>query len=182
VSDQKPDEGRSKSQDKRFKSQGAIPPDQKPAARTCEEAFRAANSHVAAADQKAFTWGWNACIESQRAELAAKDTRIKQLDADLTYEKASFSVTLSALKAAESRERELRARFSDLAVEMEKHSNDHIHDKSIESYLPAAVEGVCADRIKALFDPPKDAPDTLSPLDDVPDTDGEGFPLDRTKD
>lgn len=47
--------------------------------------------------------------------------------------------------------RDIRARFSDLAVEMEKHSNDHIRDEDSSDRLGAAVEGVCADRIKAIL-------------------------------
>jgi hypothetical protein len=49
--------------------------------------------------------------------------------------------------------RELVAKLSDLAVEMEKHSNDHIHDDDPAERLGAAVEGVCADRIKAILEP-----------------------------
>jgi len=44
----------------------------------------------------------------------------------------------------------LRARFADLAVEMEKHSNDHIHDDGLRGH-EAAIEGVCADRINAIL-------------------------------
>lgn len=44
----------------------------------------------------------------------------------------------------------LRTKFTDLAVELEKHSNDHIHDE-IPDNLAAAVEGVCADRINAIL-------------------------------
>ena len=51
---------------------------------------------------------------------------------------------------------DLRAAFSDLAVEMEKHSNDHIHDKDGSTSMCAAVEGVCADRINVIL---KHAPD-----------------------
>ena len=51
---------------------------------------------------------------------------------------------------------DLRAAFSDLAVELEKHSNDHIHDDDPADRLGAAVEGVCADRINAIL---KHAPD-----------------------
>jgi hypothetical protein len=46
---------------------------------------------------------------------------------------------------------ELIAKFSDLAVELEKHSNDHIHDESDVQRTAAAVEGVCADRINAIL-------------------------------
>jgi hypothetical protein len=46
----------------------------------------------------------------------------------------------------------LIAQFSDLAVEMEKHSNDHIHD-ALPDNVGAAVEGVCADRINAILKP-----------------------------
>jgi len=42
------------------------------------------------------------------------------------------------------------ARFSDLAVELEKHSNDHIHDADLLG-RQAAIEGVCADRINAIL-------------------------------
>ena len=45
----------------------------------------------------------------------------------------------------------LRAKFSDLAVEMEKHSNDHIHSNNALEGRGAAIEGVCADRIKAIL-------------------------------
>jgi hypothetical protein len=48
-------------------------------------------------------------------------------------------------------QRMLRAQFADLAVEMEKHSNDHIHDDDPAERLGAAVEGVCADRINAIL-------------------------------
>jgi hypothetical protein len=48
--------------------------------------------------------------------------------------------------------KELVAKLSDLAVEMEKHSNDHIHD-AMPDNLGAAVEGVCADRINAILKP-----------------------------
>ena len=48
--------------------------------------------------------------------------------------------------------RALVAKFSDLAVELEKHSNDHIHD-ALPDNLGAAVEGVCADRINAILKP-----------------------------
>ncbi len=47
---------------------------------------------------------------------------------------------------------ELVAKFSDLAVELEKHSNNHIHDE-IPDNLGAAVEGVCADRINEILKP-----------------------------
>jgi hypothetical protein len=56
------------------------------------------------------------------------------------------------LTAQKALERELIAKFSDLAVEMEKHSNDHIHDV-IPDNICAAVEGVCADRINAILKP-----------------------------
>jgi hypothetical protein len=46
---------------------------------------------------------------------------------------------------------ELIGKFSDLAVELEKHSNDHIHDESDVTRAAAAVEGVCADRINAIL-------------------------------
>ena len=51
----------------------------------------------------------------------------------------------------EEQVRALIARFSDLATEMEKHSNDHIHDELPTNSVAAAVEGVCADRIRALL-------------------------------
>ena len=53
--------------------------------------------------------------------------------------------------------RDLIAKFRDLAVEMEKHSNDHIHD-ALPDNLAAAVEGVCADRINAILKPYKPNP------------------------
>jgi hypothetical protein len=45
----------------------------------------------------------------------------------------------------------VRAAFSDLAVEMEKHSNDHIASMDSDKRLAASIEGVCADRIYALL-------------------------------
>jgi len=46
---------------------------------------------------------------------------------------------------------ELRTRFSDLAIELEKHSNGHIHDDDPATKMGAAVEGVCGDRINAIL-------------------------------
>lgn len=64
-------------------------------------------------------------------------------------EDASEIIKLQAeLKAIERR---VLARFSDLAVELEKHSNDHIHDDNESHVIAASVEGVCADRIKAIL-------------------------------
>jgi hypothetical protein len=56
--------------------------------------------------------------------------------------------------------KELIAKLSDLAVELEKHSNDHIHDE-IPDNLQAAVEGVCADRINAILKPYRQALATM---------------------
>ena len=42
----------------------------------------------------------------------------------------------------------LRSRMNDLATEMRKHSNDHLHDEDPIKAAQAAVEGVCADRIE----------------------------------
>jgi hypothetical protein len=53
-------------------------------------------------------------------------------------------------KLLEEARSEIINSFSDLAVEMEKHSNDHIHSLEETKRSQAAVEGVCADRIKAI--------------------------------
>lgn len=50
-----------------------------------------------------------------------------------------------------ARDKRTREPFSDLAVEMMKHSNDHIHDESEGKRIAAATEGVCADRINAIL-------------------------------
>jgi hypothetical protein len=77
---------------------------------------------------------------------------------DESFERGRASGLETAIEVIDNaRERErltgekvLRARFSDLAVELEKHSNDHIRD-AMPDNLGAAVEGVCADRINAIL-------------------------------
>jgi hypothetical protein len=58
----------------------------------------------------------------------------------------------SALAAKDETARQLRASLSDLVIEMQKHSNDHLRDEDATIRAQAAVEGVCADRIAALLD------------------------------
>jgi hypothetical protein len=61
----------------------------------------------------------------------------------------------------------LVAQFSDLAIELEKHSNDHIHD-ALPDNVGAAVEGVCADRINAILKPYRASEPTLAAKDYAP--------------
>ncbi len=67
----------------------------------------------------------------------------------LSYTSADALAALE--RRVEQKVRELTVQFADLAVELEKHSNDHIHDEDSAERLGAAVEGVCADRINAIL-------------------------------
>lgn len=59
--------------------------------------------------------------------------------------------SLNAVNTHEVADYSLIAAFRDLATDMRKHGNDHLHDEDLLLRSQAAVEGVCADRIDALL-------------------------------
>lgn len=70
---------------------------------------------------------------------------------DEYYEHVASLVQAEQLAARDERISKLRSRFIDLADDFEKHGNDRLRHIDPAERLGGAVEGVCADRIRALL-------------------------------
>jgi hypothetical protein len=95
--------------------------------------------------------GTNAAVRSRALEEAAQFVHCGHEGPEFNTLRLGIAAGISRLPPSGEMERMLRAKLSDLATEMEKHSNDHIHDADAYNRVGVAVEGVCADRIKAIL-------------------------------